>query len=89
MSALEFANKIKAKFGDIVAEPTEFRGEITLKITDAEKIFDVCHFAKSIGLDYLVDISSIDNYGEDPRWTVIYHLRAIGNGEEIRLNRRE
>ena len=67
MSALEFANKIKAKFGDLVAEPTEFRGEITLKISDAEKIFDVCSFAKSIGLDYLVDISSIDNYGEDPR----------------------
>jgi NADH-quinone oxidoreductase subunit C len=83
--ALEFANKIKAKFGDIVAEPVEFRGDISLKISDAEKIFDVCRFAKSIGLDYLVDISSIDNYGEDPRWTVVYHLRAIGNGEEIRL----
>ena len=85
MSALESANKIKAKFGDIVAGPTEFRGEISLKISDAEKIFDVCRFAKSIGFDYLVDISSIDNYGEDPRWTVVYHLRAIGNGEEIRF----
>ena len=85
MSALEYANKIKAKFGDLVAEPTEFRGEITLKISDAEKIFDICTFAKSIGLDYLVDISSIDNYGEDPRWTVVYHLRAIANGNEIRL----
>ena len=85
MPALEFANKIKAKFGDIVAEPVEFRGEISLKISDAEKIFEVCKFAKSIGFNYLVDISSIDNYGEDPRWTVVYHLRAIGNGEEIRL----
>ncbi len=85
MNALESANKIKAKFGDLVSEPAEFRGEITLKIADAEKIFDVCTFAKSIGFDYLVDITSIDNYGEDPRWTVLYHLRAIGNGIEIRL----
>ena len=86
MSALESANKIKAKFGDLVAEPAEFRGEISLKISDAEKIFDVCSFAKKqLGFDYLVDISSIDNYGEDPRWTVVYHLRAIGNGDEIRL----
>ncbi len=85
MSALESANKIKAKFGDLIAEPTEFRGEITLKISDAEKIFDVCHFAKSIGFDYLVDICSVDNYGEDPRWTVVYHLRATVNGIEIRL----
>lgn len=85
MTALESANQIKAKFGDLVSEPTEFCGEITLKIADAEKIFDVCSFAKSIGFDYLVDITSIDNYGEDPRWTVLYHLRAIGKVTDIRL----
>ena len=86
MSALNSANKIKAKFGALVAEPAEFRGEISLKIADAEKIFDVCSFAKKqLGFDYLVDISSVDNYGEDPRWTIVYHLRAIGNGDEIRL----
>ncbi len=39
MAALESANQIKAKFGDIVAEPTEFRGENCLKISDAEKDF--------------------------------------------------
>ena len=85
MNSLEFANKIKAKFGDLISEPAEFRGEISIKLADAEKISDVCQFAKSIGLDYLVDICSVDNYGNDPRWTVVYHLRAIGNGVEIRL----
>ena len=86
MTALEAANQLKAKFGDLVSEPAEFRGEISLKISDAEKIFDVCLFAKrQLGFDYLVDISSVDNYGNDPRWTVVYHLRAIGNGTEIRL----
>jgi len=86
VSALESANKIKAKFGDLVAEPTEFRGEITVTIAAAEKIFDVCQFAKrSLGFDYLVDICSVDNYGEDPRWTVIYHLRGVASGHELRL----
>jgi NADH-quinone oxidoreductase subunit C len=85
MSALEFANKIKAKFGDLISEPAEFRGEVEIKLADPEKIFDVCLYAKSIGLDYLVDICSLDNYGNDPRWTVVYHLRAIVNGVEIRL----
>jgi NADH-quinone oxidoreductase subunit C len=85
VSALEFANKIKAKFGDLISEPTEFRGELTLKVSDAEKIFDVCQFAKSIGFDFLVDITAVDNYGEDPRWTVVYHLRATVNGNEVRL----
>jgi NADH-quinone oxidoreductase subunit C len=86
VSALESANKIKAKFGDLISEPTEFRGEITLKLADAEKVFDVCHFAKrSLGFDYLVDICSVDNYGEDPRWTVIYHLRGVANGQDLRI----
>jgi NADH-quinone oxidoreductase subunit C len=85
VTALEFANKIKAKFGDLISEPTEFRGEIAITLADAEKIADLCQYAKSIGLDYLVDICSYDNYGNDPRWTVVYHLRAIVNGIEIRV----
>ena len=86
MSALESANKIKAKFGDLIAEPTEFSGEITIKLADAEQIFEVCNFAKrQLGFDYLVDISSVDNYGEDPRWTVIYELRSLANNVELRL----
>src|ERR1017187_7552589 len=86
MTALESAQKLKAKFGDLISEPVEFRGEISLKISDAEKIFDVCSFAKKqLGFDYLVDISSVDNYGNDPRWTVVYHLRGMASGEELRL----
>ena len=86
MSDRECANQIKAKFGDLVAEPAEFRGEISLIISDAEKITDVCGFARrQLGFDYLVDISSVDNYGEDPRWTVVYHLRRMANGQELRL----
>jgi len=86
VSDRECANQIKAKFGDLVAEPAEFRGEISLIISDAEKIADVCGFARrQLGFDYLVDISSVDNYGEDPRWTVVYHLRRMANGQELRL----
>ena len=69
-----------------MSAPTEFRGEITLKLADAEQIFDVCRFAKTqLGFDYLVDISSVDNYGDDPRWTVVYHLRGLGHGQELRI----
>jgi NADH-quinone oxidoreductase subunit C len=86
VTALESANKIKAKFGDIVSEPAEFRGEISLKISDAEQIFEVCNFAKrQLGFDYLVDVSSVDNYGDDPRWTVVYELRNLTTGAELRL----
>jgi NADH-quinone oxidoreductase subunit C len=86
VSALEYANKLKAKFGDLISEPTEFRGETTVKIADAEQIFEVCKFAKhALGFNFLIDISSIDNYGEDPRWTVVYHLRRMADNAELRL----
>jgi NADH-quinone oxidoreductase subunit C len=87
VAALESVQKIKAKFGALLSEPSEFRGEISLTLADAEKIFEVCSFAKhQAGFDYLVDITSIDNYGEDPRWTVVYHLRSVKNNEELRIS---
>ena len=86
MTSPEFAQKLKAKFGDLISEPTEFRGEITFQLADAERIVEVCEFAKKeLGFNYLVDVSSIDNYGEDPRWTVVYHLRGLAHGGELRL----
>jgi NADH-quinone oxidoreductase subunit C len=86
MSALEQANKLKAKFGDVLSEPAELHGEIAVRLADAERIAEVCEFSKrELGFDYLVDISSLDNYGEDPRWTVVYHLRSLANGCELRV----
>jgi NADH-quinone oxidoreductase subunit C len=86
VSNLDLANQLKAKFGDLISEPAEFRGEITVKVADAEKIAEVCNFAKTnLGFEYLVDISSIDNYGEDPRWTVVYELRNLTNNSELRI----
>jgi NADH-quinone oxidoreductase subunit C len=86
MSSLELAQQIKAKFGDLISDPAEFRGEITLKVLDAERIAEVCGFAKKdLGFDYLVDITSVDNYGNDPRWTVVYELYGYGHRCHLRL----
>ncbi len=86
MNATELANKLREKFGELVSAPTEFRGEVSVKVADAERIMDVCSFAKKeLGFDYLVDVSSLDNYGEDPRWTVVYHLYGIAHKRYVRL----
>jgi len=86
MTALELARKLKAQFDDLLSDPSEFRGEITLKVLDSERIADLCAFAKKEpGFDYLVDISSVDNYGDDPRWTVVYELYGYGHRCHLRL----
>jgi NADH-quinone oxidoreductase subunit C len=86
VNALELANKLVAHFGDLLSAPTEFRGEVTLVAQDAERIQEVCDYAKKeLGFDYLVDISSVDNYGDDPRFTIVYELYGYGHRCHLRL----
>lgn len=86
MNATDLANKLREKFGELVCALTEFRGEISVHIADAERIVEVCAFAKKeLGFDFLVDVSSVDNYVADPRWTIVYELYGIGHNQYLRL----
>ena len=86
MTARELALQLSAKFSGLISEPTEFRGEITVKVMDAGRIAEVCALAKSeLGFDYLVDITSVDNYGEDPRFEMDYLLYGYGHRCYLRL----
>ena len=89
MTALELANQLHAKFGDLLSEPADFRGEVTLDVADAVRIVEVCAFAKKeLGFDFLVDVSSVDNYGDDPRWLIVYELYGIAHRRYLRLKTR-
>ena len=89
MTSLELAQKLQARFGETLSAPVEFRGEITLDLADAEQVAEVCAFAKKdLGFDYLVDLSSVDNYGDDPRWTLVYELYGYGHRCHLRLKTR-
>ena len=86
MTATELAKKLAEKFPGLVSAAAEFRGEITVKVGDAEKIAEVCAFAKQeLGFDFLLDLRSVDNYGEDPRWTVVYELYGVAHRCHLRL----
>ena len=83
---LELANQLRDKFPELLSAPAEFRGEVTLKVADAGRIADVCGYAKAeLGFDLLLDLSSVDNYGDDPRWSVVYELYGLGHKSHLRL----
>ena len=85
-TAAEFTKQLKDEFAELISEPTEFRGEVTVNIAEASRITDVCEFAKhKLGFDYLIDISTLDHYGEDPRFTVVYELSSISHHQNLRL----
>jgi NADH-quinone oxidoreductase subunit C len=65
--------------------PSEFRGEMTVRLP-REKILEACRYLKNdCGFDMLVDLSGVDNFGDEVRYEVVYHLCSIANGQVLRL----
>lgn len=86
MTSQDQARKLKAQFGDLLADPAEACGEVSIIVREAARITEICAFAKApLGFDLLMDLTSIDNLGEDPRWTVIYQLYSIAHRCHLRL----
>lgn len=79
------AATICEKFSAAITGEKEFRGEKTLTLR-SEALRDVCAFAKaSLGFDYLIDISSVDHFGDEPRFEVVYELYSMRDGVHLRL----
>src|SRR5207247_243139 len=38
-----------------------------------------------LSFDYLIDITSIDNFGEEPRFEIVYHLYSMSDGIHLRF----
>ena len=86
---LELAQRLHEQFAGLVSAPLEFRGEITADVLDSGRIAEVCAWAKSqLGFDFLVDLSGVDHYGDDPRWMVVYELSGMAHHCHLRLRTR-
>lgn len=89
MTARELAERLRRRFGDLISEPAEFRGEITVTLAEAERVAEVCEFARNeLGFDFLLDLTSVDHYGEEPRWELVYELYGLGHHQHLRLKTR-
>ncbi|MBK28106.1 MAG: NADH-quinone oxidoreductase subunit C [Verrucomicrobiota bacterium] len=86
MTAKQLAKKIQRQFKGVTSDSVEFRSELTVEISDASQIAEVCRFAKEqLAFDYLVDLCTIDNEDETPRWTVVYHIYSYKYFQHLRL----
>ena len=85
MNAKDAAAAIKKEFGKAAEKPVAFRGESTVSVA-LESLHDVLrHCKESLGFDYLVDISSLDHLGEEPRFEMVYHLYSYEHACSLRL----
>jgi NADH-quinone oxidoreductase subunit C len=71
--------------GDKLQEKIEFRGETTFVILLAN-FREVAKFCRDeLAFDYLLDIASVDNFGEEPRFEMVYELYSMSLGTHLRL----
>jgi len=88
MTGPELINSFAKLFGSKLQEQTEFRGEATFVIA-AHDIREVAKFCKEeLSFDYLLDISSVDNFGSEPRFEVVYELYSMTLAVHLRLKLR-
>jgi NADH-quinone oxidoreductase subunit C len=85
MTAQELLGSLASVLGAKIQSKTEFRGEATWTIAapDLAGVARCCRDQSSF--DYLIDITSIDNFGEDPRFEIVYHLYSMPHGVHLRL----
>ena len=71
MNALQMTEALKQKFGSAVLETKDFRGEQTLIVTleSAKPLLKYCR--DELAFDYLVDVSSLDYMGKEPRFEMV------------------
>ncbi|HEY4285201.1 MAG TPA: NADH-quinone oxidoreductase subunit C [Chthoniobacterales bacterium] len=85
MTGPEVLNSISDLLGGKVQSKSEFRGETTCTIL-AENLREVARFCRDdLSFDYLVDITSIDNSGQEPRFEIVYELYSLGVAAHLRL----
>jgi NADH-quinone oxidoreductase subunit C len=77
---------LEKKFPALAATKKEFRGEVTYTVAEKAEIKGVLAFAKAeLGFDFLTDVSSVDNFGEEPRFEVVYEISSLSHHQHLRL----
>jgi NADH-quinone oxidoreductase subunit C len=85
MTGSELLGSLGKLFGQKLQNKTEFRGETTYTIL-ASDLREVAKFCRhDLSFDYLIDITSIDNAGEDPRFEIVYELYSMTLAVHLRL----
>ena len=85
MKPEQAAQVLRERFGEGISEPTEFRGEITVKISPDIFVAVASFCRDELGFDYLVDITSVDHLDQDPRFEVAYELAMLETWHHLRL----
>jgi NADH-quinone oxidoreductase subunit C len=85
MLAADDVTKLREKFGAKVQETLLFRGENTLRV-DLAALHEVLAQCKNdLGYEMILDISSVDHFGADPRFEIVYEIATLDDSKHLRV----
>ena len=85
MTLQEIFDSLGQAFADKLQHKKEFRDEMTYTIQESD-LREIAKFCRDeLSFDYMLDITSIDNFGEEPRFEIVYHLYSMPQGLHLRL----
>jgi NADH-quinone oxidoreductase subunit C len=88
MSPVDLVSTLTRFLGEKLQEKIEFRGETTFVILlgDVREVAKFCR--DELSFDYLLDITSVDHFGDEPRFEMVYELYSMSHGAHLRLKAR-
>src|SRR3954454_25324078 len=85
MSTTDVLNSFSQLLGEKVLAKIDFRGETTFVIS-AANVREIAKFCRDdLSFDYLLDISSVDNPENEPRFEMVYELYSMTLPFHLRL----
>ena len=85
MTGAELLNSLSRLFRGKILSRIEFRGETTFTLAP-QNLREIAQFCRDeLSFDYLLDISSVDNFGYEPRFEVVYEFYSLKLGVHLRL----
>jgi NADH-quinone oxidoreductase subunit C len=83
MSAPDAITSLQKRFPGKVGEEKEFRGDYSVEI-DKEIVRAAAGYLKNeLGFNFLVDITSVDHFGDEPRYEVVYEFCGLGGAADL------
>jgi len=85
MSAEADVLLLRETFGAKILETVLFRGEHTVQV-ELSALHDLLAKCKNdLGYDMILDISSLDHFGDDPRFEMVYELAPVDDSKHLRV----
>jgi NADH-quinone oxidoreductase subunit C len=85
MTHSDIVKSLEAAFGNDVISTTTFRGELTVTVSRVSLARVLEHAKVQLGFDYLVDITTIDQTGQELRFEIAYELYSYQTALHLRV----